>query len=382
MVNQGLINPHIDFLSSIILFGVLQGGLILIVFFNKKPVGYSFLMFLLGIMIVQQVESFLYYSGYIIYTLHLYSVSLPLVFLCGPAITGYTSKIIGASISQKKLFYHFIPFILYSLYTFFFFLQPAEKKLHHYISSVQPHISLATPKQPFNADPLEIQGYIVVELISLYLIVYGIYGLVRVYHLKENLKKKKLVSWLSLLHIILICSGIILLLAEGGVIEGQVIYNSVLPNYMTRVYTTLSMYIITIYILFNSKIYTSGKKYEKSALSKEFRVSKLKKIITLLDEEKSYLSTSYNLNQLSQKTGISENHISEILNLELKLNFYELTNRYRINEAKLILDNDSENIKMEQLAYVVGYKSKSTFFNAFKKELSMTPLQYKKSRQS
>lgn len=376
------LDPHIDFLSTVILFGIVQGILILLLFFHKKPKGYRFFALLIGALLVQQMESFLYYSGYLAYLPHLYYSSLPFVFLCGPAIMGYSGKLWGKEISRKTLLWHSLPFVVYTLYTLFFYLQPGEKKLHSYIVSLDPLTMLPKPWQPFNADPLEIQGYIFVEFIALYLIGYGILGSVRLYRRIKKGQGMEYAHWLKLLYGILMGSGIIMLMAEGGVVEHIKLYDPLLPQYMTRVYVTLCIYIITAYLLFNAKIYRQEKKYGKSALSKTIRTAKLQRIMEVFEKDRSYLDQTHCLKELSQKANISESHISEVLNQELKLTFYELTNKFRVREAQRLLADKEQEMKMEQLAYAIGYKSKSTFFIAFKKEMGQTPLQFKKSIQN
>ena len=56
--------------------------------------------------------------------------------------------------------------------------------------------------------------------------------------------------------------------------------------------------------------------------------------------------------------------------------FFGLINRYRIEEAKKILLN-TESIKMEQLAFDLGYNSKATFFKAFKENTNLSPAKFK-----
>ena len=376
------IDPHIDFLSAIILFGIVQGVLILMLFFLKKPKGYVFFNMLMGIFILQQVESLVYYSGYLIYVPHLYYTSLPLVFLCGPAILGYGNVLLGRETPKNIFFWHSVPFILYTLYTSFFYLQSGTKKIHSYILSIDQTADLPVLWQAFDADPLEIHGFVFVEGIALYLIGYGLFLTFRLRKLLKNGKHNEYGNWLKILYTILVGSGLVMLLAEGGVIEGVTLYEPILPQYMTRVYVTLSMYISTAYLLFNAKLYRHEKKYQKSALSKTIRTAKLQKIMDVFEKDSSYLDQEHCLSQLSQRTNISESHISEVLNQELKLSFYELTNSFRIKEAKRLLASDDNTMKMEQLAYALGYKSKSTFFAAFKKESNQTPLQYKKEFQS
>ncbi|WP_158259051.1 helix-turn-helix domain-containing protein [Flagellimonas meridianipacifica] len=98
----------------------------------------------------------------------------------------------------------------------------------------------------------------------------------------------------------------------------------------------------------------------------------------MIETEKLYLNEDFSLKMLSEKSGLSTHNISQILNEELQVGFITLTNSYRIEEAKRRLLGDEFNLKMEQLAYDLGYKSKSTFFSAFKKETNSTPSNYRK----
>ncbi len=68
-----------------------------------------------------------------------------------------------------------------------------------------------------------------------------------------------------------------------------------------------------------------------------------------------------------------------LLVLLLKQNFYEYVNNYRIEEFKrLLLEPKYENIKFLNIAFDVGFNSKSTFNTSFKKFTGKTPSEYKK----
>ncbi len=371
--------PNIDFLSAIILFGIIQGMIVLALLLWKKPQAYIWFSLFLGALLWQEVESFLYYSGYLIHVPHLYYLSTPFVFLAAPALLFYTRQLGGKEMPKKKRQLHFIPFVVYFLYSCFFYFQPLKKKIHAYLTAIDPSAVMPVPAQTFDADPLEIQGYIVAECIGLYLIGYGLYGLLKMYRTQIAAGRKRYFSWILLLNVILLGSGLVLLMAEGGVVEGTRLYYPVLPAYMTRVYVTASLYVITIYLLFNTKLFKSEQKYQKSSLTKTIRQAKRQKILAVLENEKPYLSPTYSLGALAQKVNMPASHITEVLNLELNMTFYTLTNQYRIQEAKQQLARQDHHWKMDQLAAYLGYKSKSTFYNAFKKEMACTPLQYKKS---
>ena len=74
---------------------------------------------------------------------------------------------------------------------------------------------------------------------------------------------------------------------------------------------------------------------------------------------------------------MSSHHLSQILNEELGCTFFELTNSYRIEEAKKRLSESENQYKIEQLAYELGYRSKATFFTAFKKATNLTPQKFR-----
>jgi AraC-like DNA-binding protein len=69
-----------------------------------------------------------------------------------------------------------------------------------------------------------------------------------------------------------------------------------------------------------------------------------------------------------------------VINENLGSNFYNLINKYRINEAQgLILSPEKSKLKLEAIAYDVGFKSKSTFNEAFKRNTGLTPSQFRKN---
>ena len=96
-----------------------------------------------------------------------------------------------------------------------------------------------------------------------------------------------------------------------------------------------------------------------------------------MENEKYYLNSSPTLPDLAKKIGISPNYASQVINEKLKLSFTELLSKYRIEEAKKMLEDPYSNETIEGIAYSVGYSSKSTFHTAFKKITGQTPAEYK-----
>jgi len=374
------ITPTIDFISSIILFGIIQGIVLLIVFLLNKPKGYLFIALLLMSIIIQQLESFLLSSGHMINFLFMLNVSVPFSFLLGPAVNHYQSQIIDLKKPLRNSIIHYFPFLLYFIYSFNYFLQPANRKLFAYMQEMNLPTNPIESLSPFDSDPLNIQGYVVIELIALHLIGYGIGSLVQLYKIRKQTYTSGLIYWLASLDILIFLIGVILLLSEGGIVQGYRFYSPVLPDYATRVFGTFSLYFIAAFLMKNSSFFSYGKKrYQKTSLTPEIRKSKLEKITMIMVNEKPFLSSSFSLGKLADALKMPSNHITEVINEELKINFFEMTNGYRISEAKSLLADDNQDLKIEQLAYSLGYKSKSTFFNSFKKETGQTPSQFRKN---
>ncbi|WP_075186915.1 helix-turn-helix domain-containing protein [Teredinibacter haidensis] len=100
----------------------------------------------------------------------------------------------------------------------------------------------------------------------------------------------------------------------------------------------------------------------------------------LVKEGEIYLEPSLTLEMLASKLSISPRTLSTILNRHYGSNFFEFVNTYRIEEAKkLLLSDEFRNATMLDIMYKVGFKSKATFNNFFKKMEGMTPREFKKA---
>jgi len=104
------------------------------------------------------------------------------------------------------------------------------------------------------------------------------------------------------------------------------------------------------------------------------------KLINLMEKNKPYLNQSLSLSDLVNQLAIPHRELSQVINETFNKNFYDFINSYRIGDFKQILDNGSNNKRIIlEIAYKVGFNSKSAFNRAFKKHTGITPKEYKKS---
>ena len=124
---------------------------------------------------------------------------------------------------------------------------------------------------------------------------------------------------------------------------------------------------------------TEKGKYEKSSLTPEMSQRYLDDLKEYMKEKKPYLETKITLKEISERLEMHTNHLSQVINEKLNVNFYDFVNEYRVEEFKRRLANDtSKKFTLLAHAYESGFSSKSSFNEVFKKFTGLTPSQYQK----
>ncbi len=119
-------------------------------------------------------------------------------------------------------------------------------------------------------------------------------------------------------------------------------------------------------------------KYEKSRLSPEQAKMHLQDLLDLMNEEKPFTNSNLTLQELAEKLSITSHHLSQVINTQLKQNFFDFVNQYRVEAVKKALtDPEKKHYTLLAIAFDVGFNSKSSFNSIFKKHTNMTPSQYK-----
>lgn len=104
----------------------------------------------------------------------------------------------------------------------------------------------------------------------------------------------------------------------------------------------------------------------------------VKKILTLMEEEKLYHEAELTLQQLANRLQMPTYLVSQAINEGLQRNFYDLINGYRVEEAKqLLIDPKNQNFTILSIGFEAGFNSKTTFNTVFKKFTGSTPTEYR-----
>ena len=127
-------------------------------------------------------------------------------------------------------------------------------------------------------------------------------------------------------------------------------------------------------ILPNAKIHS----YKKSNLNPEIITNCKKALINIMAEEKLFLNNKLSIHEVAKEINMPRQYVSEVLNLHMQVNFQDFINKYRIEEFRRRLVTDEyAHYTLFGIATEVGFNSKSTFNNAFKKFVGLTPQEYR-----
>ncbi|WP_244245385.1 7TM diverse intracellular signaling domain-containing protein [Leptospira kemamanensis] len=103
----------------------------------------------------------------------------------------------------------------------------------------------------------------------------------------------------------------------------------------------------------------------------------IQNIDSSLVKEKLYLDEDLNLQNVASKFQLRPDQLSAIINVKQGMNFNQWINGYRIREAcELMKTSPDKNIL--NIAFSVGFNSKSAFNEAFKRVMGETPTEYRK----
>lgn len=107
-------------------------------------------------------------------------------------------------------------------------------------------------------------------------------------------------------------------------------------------------------------------------------VSLESKLITLMREQMVFKDSRISLEALANHLSLSTQKFSRFLNQVMNCDFRNFVNKYRIEEAKRLLLQEPD-LSIKYICFEVGFQSKSTFHDAFKRFTGTTPTLFRKN---
>lgn len=375
--------PNNDIFSFLIFLGVVQGFFLAAFFLSgqrKKQLSNLFLGLMLLSLSAIILEIFLCYTNYMFGILHIIDFSEPLNYALGPLYYCYIVSKTRNEFDYRNL-WHFAIFIAYFIYSLSWQFQSLDFKYNSYISAYHPEIpykkvELWAPYYPLFRYHTDIQTFL---HLSLYLFFSQI-QIARAFREKQipffsslnpNLK------WLRNIQFQVMMVAFILIIVK-------VIFYNDLGDYLIASHISFVIYIVSIVVVKNSLFFhpaEPNKKYEKSSLNEEGEKEILIKLEALMQNEKIFAEADLSLPVLAKKIKVTPHHLSQVLNNRLNKSFFEYLAILRVEEAKRLLQlSENRSLKIDEIADLVGYNSKSAFNTAFRKHTGQTPSEFKKAQ--
>ncbi len=368
-----------SFISLVYFYAGFLGLFIFVILNLKKSIDKTS-TFLISLFVLFNSLFILHLSLYRInfqyYLPHTLFASTTFSFLYGPLLYFYFKRIIYGYKFKLIDALHLLPSLALLIYILPFYLMPRLDKF----------------AVIFNQSGVLLPGtYVIIFVKILSLSIYA-FLLLNMYrqHAKEiNSKSKIRFMWQrNIIALYVIYLMAYLVYAAG--ITGVISYS---PFFHFQILVMVGVVFYVAYISYEQPEIFEGKvkiidpinlfKYKKSGLTPSLSIELKNNLLKLLNEDKIYRESGINLEMLSQELQTTRHNASQVINEHFNMNFSELMNQYRINEAAEILKNDEhKSLSIIQVAYDVGYNNKVSFNKSFKKQLLQTPSEYRRAIRS
>lgn len=117
----------------------------------------------------------------------------------------------------------------------------------------------------------------------------------------------------------------------------------------------------------------------KTTINEKQSFDLLQGLNKLLLDEKLFLRPDISISFLALKLKSNPSYISQLFSSQLQTNFNDYINYLRIAEASSMLRDESLiNIHLDDISHKVGFKSRSVFYDAFKKFTGESPAAFRK----
>ncbi len=292
--------------------------------------------------------------------------NLPLLFLTGPLLYYYFRQLMQHEIKLEWIaLVHALPAISALIYLSPFYLQRLECKSDFLAG-------LVTLCGPLTAAPVQIMVLMALVSIILYLLLTLIAAARTIY---AGRKDSRITEWLAFVFIAANIANTTLCL--WGVLTPS-------PDLVKTSAVTVTVVLCFLFLtglryeryLNVSRIEAERIKYEKSRLGGLNLDGTLKQLDVLMREKHLYRDENLTLVQLASAMQMAVQQ-SEAINKGLGKNFYQFINEYRIEAACQTLIAEPEKNILD-VAFSVGFNSKSVFNRVFTQLKTVTPSEFRR----
>ncbi len=320
-------------------------------------------------------DTYLCYTGYMKYILHWNDSTEVFVLLIAPSIYFFTYSLLERKpIILKKHWVHFLLPTLYLFSQISYFTSPLPVKLNAYLDAYHDTLGMVPVPDGVTYEYQIIKDrfrWLILFNFALYLVLCAI--LIFKKRGQRKLPTYKVIidkyaftqsTIILLMLLLLITLGIYLRHEDDG------------GDHYIVIFVGSIAFISSFFVLSESRFFENSwvaDKYE-TLTSNTIAFESIKSFI---EEEEYVLLPHASLKDLAHRLGSNANTISKVINSKTGVNFNDFINQKRIEKAKAkLIDPNFGHLTVEAIGESVGFKSKSAFYNAFKKHVGLSPTQY------
>ena len=380
-------------MDFIFILGASQAFFLSILVFSKRGIstGDYVLGTWLAFMGLHLLNYYLDTTGFLLQHPHLLGIGACFPMLQGPFMLVYILVMTNKTGRFRLVYWlHGIPFLFLSMYFLFdfYFLSAAEKITYIELQTINPSPAV-----------------VILDLLNEYLgpsyVIWSLFKLST--HMKtignsfSNTEKINL-NWLKF---VLYGLGFVwFIVIVSNTLVHFTVFSEVFSSQLIYISATVAVFFLGFFGLKQQAIYVVNpgldgnskdiipvtdkitvKRYKRSGLTQIEAKEYLTELLDYMEKEKPFLNSNLSLKEVAESLNISINHLSQVINEQLGLNFFNFVNNYRIKEVQsLLLDPENKQYTLLALAYKSGFNSKSSFNNIFKKITGLTPSNFMKQR--
>jgi AraC-like DNA-binding protein len=373
---------RLDFFVLFIALGIGQGLFLSWFFIRQKQWAHRYYGLAVLVLAILLIDIWLSYSNLIFQALYLVDFSEPLNFVIAPLLyLSLRSHLRGKA--GPWVILHFLPALLYLLYALIaLYFLPLPYKYNSHLDAWAPELT----RLALDYRGMDWRFSLQHSIDEAMLIQMGLYLFYCFWELNRAFDHAGLGFWSSQqqqynwLRRLLIASLLVFLTL---LITKSVFSNDHGDPY-TGVLVAALIYLNSANLLRSSSLFKQMEapkaRYERSSLNPADLKDIIARLQALFEAEKPFLDPNFSLNRLAKALKVPNHHLSQALNEELGLGFFELCAKYRIETAKELLSTaEYAQVTIEEIAENVGYNSKSAFNSAFKKWSGTTPSLFRKT---
>ncbi len=372
--------PSFDTWTTLFLFAAIQGLFVsaVLCFIKKenrfKNILLALLLFLFSVTLIEYV---LYWTNYIFEYPHVMGMSAAFPFLFGGILYFYFRNVFkGETISSKDAI-HLLPFGINVIYQIPLYLSSTEVK-RRWLQGNPVEASLFSWPEEMRNLYSWFPWLQIIQMVCYAFVIYRSFYSIS----KTNAGVRTWFLWLTGLFFLFVTSF------TSYYVLSRFSFFNLTWDYMISVSMTFFIYFIAWFGYLQPQIFSGYSinqslkptgRYKNSAIDKEVSDEILFKLETVMAENKLYRENDLRLDTLANSINVSKHHLSQVINEQKGMSFFEYVNEQRITEARQLLASTSKKeLNIIDVAYSVGFNNKVSFNTTFKKITGKTPTEFRK----